>query len=291
MSASSVTSQRLHRVLPRIEADPQVGLTRGEAEERVRNGYANENPSPPERTTGRIIADNAFTYFNLIFAALAICVIAAGSYRDLTFLPVIFANIIIGTVQELRSRHKLRSMTLVTAPKAVVVRDGSQITVPCELAVLDDVAVFEGGGQIYADAIVLDGECRVNEALVTGESDEITKKPGDTLLSGSFVVSGSARARLDKVGRDAFASKLTLEAKKSGKKIRSQMMHALTRLVKLIGFVIIPFGAIMLYQQFKVLKVPFSDGMITTVAALIGMIPEGLYLLVSVALTVSVMRL
>ncbi|MDR0906691.1 MAG: HAD-IC family P-type ATPase [Oscillospiraceae bacterium] len=258
---------------------------------RLKNGYANDNPEPPERTTGQIIADNIFTYFNLIFATLAVLIAVTGHYKELTFLPVVFANIIIGVVQELRSRAKLRTLTLITTPKAAVIRDGSQLQIPCEYTVLDDIAVFASGGQIYADAIVVGGECRVNEALVTGESDEITKTPGDTLLSGSFVVSGECRARLDKVGRESFVAKLTLEAKKSNKKMRSEMMYALTKLVKMIGVVIIPFGAIMLYQQLKVLKLPFADGMITTVAALIGMIPEGLYLLVSVALTVSVMRL
>jgi cation-transporting ATPase E len=279
------------RVIPRIESDVNTGLSHAEAAERLRSGYGNESPAPPERTTGQIIADNVFTYFNLIFTVLAICVIIAGKYKELTFLPVVFINIIIGTVQELRSRRALRAMTLVTEPKAVVIRGGAEITVPCEQTVRDDVAVFSRGRQIYADAVVLTGECRVNEALVTGESDEITKTPGSALLSGSFVVSGECRARLDKVGRESFVSKLTLEAKKTGKKMRSEMMYALTRLVKIIGIVIIPFGAIMLYQQLYVLHEPFSEGMISTVAALIGMIPEGLYLLVSVAIAVSVMRL
>ncbi|MDR2421526.1 MAG: cation-translocating P-type ATPase [Oscillospiraceae bacterium] len=280
-----------NRVLPRLAPDAEKGLTRAEAEERLRCGYGNESPKPPERAMGQIIADNLFTYFNLIFAALAACVIAAGSYKDLTFLPIVIINIVIGTVQELRSRRALRAMTLVAEPRAVVIRDGAELAIPCEQSVRDDVAVFSGGRQIYADAVVLSGECRVNEALVTGEADEIIKTPGTTLLSGSFVVSGECRARLDKVGAESFASRLTLEAKKNNKKMRSEMMYALTRLVKIIGFVIIPSGAVMLYQQFRVLKLDFSEGMVTTVAALIGMIPEGLYLLVSVALAVSVMRL
>ncbi|MDR1330462.1 MAG: cation-translocating P-type ATPase, partial [Oscillospiraceae bacterium] len=185
------------RVLPRLEPDAQTGITARQAAELLRAGYGNENPKPPERTTGRIVADNVFTYFNLIFAVLAVCVIAAGSYRDLTFLPVVVINIIIGTFQELRSRHALRAMTIITEPKAAIIRDGAELSLPCEQTVRDDVAVFSAGRQIYADAVVLSGECRVNEALVTGESDEIVKTPGSTLLSGSFVVSGECRARLD----------------------------------------------------------------------------------------------
>lgn len=289
--ASHISAPRLHRVLPRLNPNPAAGLSRAEAAERLANGYANESTEAPERSTARIVADNLFTYFNLIFAVLAVCVITTGSYRDLTFLPVVFINIIIGTVQELRSRKKLRALTFMAAPKAVVVRDGEELTIPGTEAVLDDIAIFTSGVQIYADAIVVSGEIRVNEALVTGESDEIAKLPGDTLLSGSFVVNGECRARLDRVGREAFVAKLTSEAKKADKKMRSQMMHALTKLVKILGILIVPFGLIMLYQQLFVLNMSYEDSMITTVAALIGMIPEGLYLLVSVALTVSVMRL
>ena len=290
-SMQTKNAPRRNRVLPRIEADPNVGLSAADASLRLNNGYANENPEPTERTTGKIIADNVFTYFNLIFVTLAVMVISTGHYKELTFLPIVFANIIIGVVQELRSRSKLRALTIINAPKATVIRDGQVLQIPCDQAVLDDIAVFPASTQIYADAIVVSGECRVNEALVTGEADEITKTPGDTLLSGSFIVSGEVTARLDKVGRESFVAKLMLEAKKSGKKLRSEMMHALTRLVKMIGVIILPFGAVMLYQQLKVLHLPFAESMITTVAALIGMIPEGLYLLVSVALTVSVMRL
>ena len=156
---------------------------------------------------------------------------------------------------------------------------------------LDDIVVFTAGNQIYADAIVLTGECRVNEALVTGEADEIVKMSGSMLLSGSFIVSGECRARLDKVGVDSFVSKLTLEAKKHTKKRRSEMMRHLTRLVQIIGFIIIPVGIMLYLQQTLSLHKTVTDGVVTTVAALIGMIPEGLYLLVSVALTVSVIRL
>jgi cation-transporting ATPase E len=277
--------------LPRIETAAETGLTGAQADERTRAGYANTPPSPPEKTTRGIIADNVFTYFNLIFIVLGIAVAAVGEYRDLTFVPVILFNTLIGIVQELRSRAELRKMRFVTESRAVVIRGGREVETTPDKTVLDDVAVLQKGCQIYADALVLGGECRVNEALVTGEADEIEKKAGDELLSGSFIVSGGVRARLVRVGRDSFVARLMTEAKKPGHKMRSEMMFALTRFVRTIGIVIIPFGAVMMYEGLKPLGNDLPEAVTTTTAALIGMIPEGLYLLVSVALTVSVMRL
>jgi cation-transporting ATPase E len=284
-------SIRLHKVLRRIDAKAETGLTSAQAAERLDNGYGNVSPEPPEKTALRIICDNVFTYFNLIFILLMLCVIAVGAYNNLTFMPVVVINCAIGIIQELRAKRALSALTFVSAPRAEVVRDGQVVPIPHTETVLDDVAIFKAGCQIYADAVVLSGECQANEALVTGEADEITKIPGDKLLSGSFVVSGECRARLDKVGRDSFVSRLTIEAKKSSGKKRSGMMHSLSRLVQIIGFVVIPFGAVMYYQQTSVLGRPVEDSVLSSVAALIGMIPEGLYLLVSVALTVSIMRL
>ncbi|MDR1298805.1 MAG: HAD-IC family P-type ATPase [Oscillospiraceae bacterium] len=282
---------RLHKVLQRAETRAELGLTREQVAERLDNGYANVSPAPPEKTAARIICDNVFTYFNLIFVILSLCVVAVGAYNNLTFMPVVLINCAIGIIQELRAKRTLATMTFVKAPQAKVIRDGQTVLVPPAQTVLDDVAVFSAGNQIYADAIVLAGECQANEGNVTGEADEITKIPGDKLLSGSFVVSGECRARLDKVGRDSLVSQLTLEARKNTRKKRSGMMHSLSRLVQVIGFIVIPFGAIMYYQQTVVLGRGTEDGVLSAVAALIGMIPEGLYLLVSVALTVSIRRL
>ncbi len=281
----------LNKILPRLETHPDIGLTAREARERLDNGYGNESPASPEKTVGQIFRDNIFTYFNLVFFVLALLIIFVQSYRNLTFMGVIFSNTAIGIIQELRAKRTLSKLKLIAEPHATVIRDGMAVTIPAEEAVLDDVAVFAAGNQIYADGVVLSGECRVNEALVTGEADEIVKTPGSTLLSGSFIVSGECRARLDKVGADSFVSKLTIEAKKHRKKHQSVMIHALTRLVQVIGFVIIPFGIILYLQQTLALGYSVTESVVSTVAALIGMIPEGLYLLVSVALTVSVIRL
>ena len=282
---------RLNKVIPRTETSAEVGLSAEQAEERLQNGYGNTRPDPPTKTVGQIIKSNVFTYFNLIFFVLAACVVAVGSYNDLTFLPVVIANILIGIVQELRSKRTMDKLSFIAAPRATVIRGGAEAVIPAEDAVLDDVAVFRAGEQIYADAVVLAGECQVNESLITGEADEITKQPGDELLSGSYVVSGECRARLDKVGLDSFVSRLTLEAKKTKKTQQSEMMRSLTRLVQIIGIIIIPLGIAMFLQQKVALGREMQESVVSTVAALIGMIPEGLYLLTSIALTVGIMRL
>ena len=282
---------QLNKVLARVEAPAERGLSHEQVRDRLENGYANTKPDSAEKTVGQVFKDNIFTYFNLVFLILALCIIAVGSYKELMFMTIITANIIIGIVQELRSRATLSKLTFISTPKVTVIRDGGRVSVPADETVLDDVAVFSAGNQIYADAIVISGECQVNEALVTGESDDISKSAGDQLLSGSFVVSGECVSRLDRVGRDSFVSKLTLEAKKTGAKRSPGMMRALTLLVTTIGIVILPLGAIMFIRQAFRLGLGITESVVSTVAALIGMIPEGLYLLVSVALTVSVMRL
>ncbi|MCL2401385.1 MAG: HAD-IC family P-type ATPase [Oscillospiraceae bacterium] len=288
--AGKIEPVQLNKVLSRVEVSADRGLTLEQARERLKNGYANIRPESAEKTVGQILRNNVFTYFNLVFTLLALCVVLVRSYRDLMFLPVIVINCVIGVIQELRSRRALAQLSFIAAPNAVVIRDREKITVPVNETVLDDIAVFTTGMQIYADAIVVSGECQVNEALVTGESDEITKSPGDTLLSGSFVVSGECCARLDKVGRDSFVAQLTLEAKKTRQKGRVSMMASLKRLVQVIGVIIIPVGITLFLQQLRA-EHTIADATVRTVAILIGMIPDGLYLLVSVALTISVMRL
>ena len=276
----------------RIYADPNIGLTEYEARLRLEKGWGNSGVAPPTKTASQIVAANLFTYFNLVFFLLAACVIFVGAFRDLLFMPVVIINTAIGIVQELRSKKTLDRLTLLTAPKARIIREGREAILNTEETVLDDIAIFSSGNQIYADAIVIDGSVQVNEALITGESDEITKKPGDLLLSGSFVVSGSCRARLERVGRDSYVSKLTLEAKKMKKgRHQSEMMRSLTRLVQIIGLVIIPIGLLLFYNQFYILGLPLRQSVVHTVGAMVGMIPEGLYLLTTIALAVGVIRL
>ncbi len=275
----------------RFNADIRYGLNSDQVNEYFENGWSNEPVEPPSKTVPEIIKSNLFTYFNLVFAVLAALLILAGSFRNLTFLPVILANLFIGIIQEIRAKNTLDKLSVLNAPKALVVREGRQFSIPAEELVLDDIVIFKAGNQICADAIVVDGEVSVNESLLTGESDEISKKPGDELMSGSFIVSGECYARLDKVGEDSYISKLTLEAKAMNSEEQSEMIRVLDKLVGVVGILIIPIGLLLFGQQFFFSGASFSKSITSMAAAVIGMIPEGLYLLASVALVVSVMRL
>ena len=277
--------------LERKEADAHQGLSKAEVEDRVARDAVNHAVGSASKSKKEIICSNIFTYFNLLFFIIAIMLIAVGSFRDLTFLPVIIANTAIGIFQELRSKKVLDELTILNAPKNTAVRDGQEQVIAAEELVLDDIIILSAGNQIPADAVVVEGEVLVNEALLTGESDQITKKKGDELLSGSFIVSGECRARIDKVGSDSYIAKLTLEAKEMKDGEVSEMIRALDRLVKIVGIIIIPIGIILFSQQHFINETPIRESVTATVAAIIGMIPEGLYLLASVALAVSVMRL
>ena len=270
------------RETPRYNPDPEAGLSAAQVEQHRDDGWRNVSVAPPAQTTKEIIRENVCTYFNLIFLVLAILLCLVGSFRDLTFLPVIIFNTLIGIVQEIRAKNVLEKLNMLNAPHASVVRDGKKSLVDSEELVLDDIVIFKAGNQICADAIVVSGEVRVNESLLTGESDEITKAPGAELMSGSFVVAGECRARLDKVG---------VEAKAMKKGEQSEMIRSLDKLVKFVGIALIPIGITLFVQGFFFNDQSFRNSIVSMVAAVLGMIPEGLYLLASVALAVSSMRL
>ena len=275
----------------RYLADISRGLSQEQVQERIDGGWTNKTVTAESKTVGQIVKGNLLTYFNLIFAILAILVIAAGSFRSLTFLPVVIANLFIGILQEIRAKKTLDQLTMLNAPKAEVVRNGQISEIPAEELVLDDIVIFRAGDQICADAIVLDGSVLVNEALLTGESDELRKELGDFLMSGSFVVSGECYARLERVGADSYISELTLEAKAQDQKKHSEMLRVLDRLVGIVGILIVPIGVFLFVQQYVFSDASFQSSILSMVAAVVGMIPEGLYLLASVALVVSVIRL
>ncbi len=285
------TEEPMRRPVPVLETNPEAGLSSAQAQERVDAGWANLPIDPPGKTVGQIIKSNVFTYFNMLFFLLAAFVLVFGTWQNAMFLGVVFANIAIGIVQELRSKRTLDKLTLLTAPHGAVIRDGRQRKIPTSEMVRDDIVVFSAGSQIFADAVVVAGECSVNEALITGEADEIKKPAGADLLSGSFVVSGECRARLTQVGADSYANRLTIEAKEAKPPQQSEMMRSLTRLVQIIGIAIIPLGILMAIKEIVWLERSVSNGVVATVASLIGMIPEGLYLLTSMALAAGVVRL
>ena len=267
------------------------GLSCEEAQKRLYAGYGNVQVKNQSKSVGQIIAGNIFTYFNFIFAVFTALLVFVRSYVNMTFLPIIVCNTMIGIVQEIRAKRVLDRLTLMNEPKTQVVRSGQMLQVDSEQLVLGDLCVFQAGNQICADAVVEKGSLRVNEALITGEADEVVKNPGDILYSGSFVVSGKGYATLTKVGLSSFAAQLMLEAKASRKNTQTEMMCSLDRLVRIIGIAIIPIGILLFLQQHFVIGSTIQESVVSMIASLVGMIPEGLYLLASIALVVSVMRL
>lgn len=268
-----------------------TGLTDEEVRQRVEEGLTNRADISTDKTTKEIVISNVFTYFNLIFLVITILLIMVGSFRNLTFLPIIIGNTVIGIVQEIRAKKTLEKMSLLNAPHADVIRNGSVKQISTEGLVKDDVILLTAGKQICADAVVISGNIQVNESLLTGEADEVEKTEGSTLMSGSFVVSGECYARLEKVGNESYISRLSLEAKSMGDKEQSEMIRSINLIVKWVGIVIIPIGLILFWQSHFVNGESITKSVTSTVAAIIGMIPEGLYLLTTVALALSTMKL
>ncbi len=275
----------------RLEASAETGLTAEQVQQRIAAGMANTPVKPPSKSVGAIIASNVFTYFNFIFAAIAVILLINGCYKDLTFMPVIIFNTLIGIVQETRSKKLLDKMTMLNAPSTLVIRGGTEQRVKSDMLVADDIVIFKAGDQIPADAVVVEGKVSVNEALLTGEADEIVKVNGSELMSGSFIVSGSCKARLTKVGAESYISQLTIQAKKVRTGEQSEMIRSLNKIVKIAGIIIIPMGALQFWHMRFVKDMGYVQSIRSTVASIIGMIPEGLFLLASVTLAISAMRL
>ena len=282
----------LRQDIPVLETDPNTGLTQAEVLDRKEKGWANLQTITAGKTEGEIVAKNLFTFFNLVFVVLAVALALAGSsVKNMTFLIVVVCNLAIGCYQEIRAKRAVDKLTLVAAQKIRAIRDGQEEILHSDDLVRDDIVEFAVGDQICADALILSGEIQVNEALITGEEDAITKMPGDSLFSGSFVISGKARVRLTGVGADAFASKLAQEARQDPRAAKSEMMRSLDKLIRWVGIGLIPVGALLFFQEFFVLHRGITDSAESTVAALVGMIPEGLYLLTSIAMAASCLKL
>ncbi|HCD81290.1 MAG TPA: ATPase P, partial [Ruminococcaceae bacterium] len=252
-----------------------TGLTAAEVIERRENGLSNVSSQKAGKSVKEIVISNTFTYFNFIFLIITVLLCIVGSFRNLTFLPIVIGNTLVGIVQEIRAKKTIDKMNLLNAPHAVAIRDGQRIKLRSEELVKDDIVIFYSGNQICADAKVLKGSVTVNEALLTGEEDEITKNAGDRLLSGSFIVSGECLAVLENVGDSSYISKLTAEAKSQQDGEQSEMIKAINKIVKWMGIILIPIGGVLFYQSFFVKHLAFKSSVVSTVAAVIGMIPEG----------------
>lgn len=275
--------QRYH---PKIE----LGLNKNEVKNRIKQGLVNIDKSISTKSTKDIIKENTFTLFNFVNLVLAIAVLCVGSYKNLMFMGVVICNVIIGITQEIRAKKTVDKMNLIASNNAKLIRNGKIGKTKIEKIVLDDIILYENGNQVVADSVILEGKCEVNESLLTGEPDLITKKEGDLLLSGSYLVSGKCTARVEHVGKNNYASKL-LKGSKYIKKTKSEIMTTLNKIIKIISIAIVPVGALLFYRQFISSGHDVTSAIVNTTAALTGMIPEGLVLLTSSVLAVGVMRL
>ena len=274
------------------------GLTNEEVSERINKGLVNRNSNDHTKTTKEIVLSNVFTYFNILNVSLSVCVLLVGiftgnlfnSIKNCLFLGVVFCNTVISIYQEITAKKTIDKMNLVVNKKVMVIRNEKKEEINLEDIVQDDVIELSIGKQIVVDGNVLTGEIEVNESLLTGESNSILKHPGDELKSGSFVVSGEALMVATKVGKDSYINSLAQEAKNIERN-KSVIFTSFENLIKILSFIIIPLGILLFFNQYYVVKSDFYNAVVSTVAALIGMIPEGLVLLTSSVMAVSVIRL
>ena len=266
------------------------GLTKLEVEELISNGKINTIKCKTDKTVLEIISSNVFTYFNLIFLILALLLIIVGAFKNLLFLPVVISNTLIGIYQQLKAKKILDELALLDIREYIVIRDYKEEKLSSNELVLGDLVRLESGSQIPADGIVISGEANVNESLLTGEADDVLKEKGSILKSGSFVVSGNVLMKITNVGDDSYVSKLTKEAKRI-KEHKTEMIRGIETIIAVAGIIIIPIGIALLYQAIFINQIEFKEAIISMVAAIVGMIPEGLYLLVTVALSISTIKL
>ena len=267
-----------------------IGLTKEEVEERIKENKVNYDTSLPTKSIKTIVRENIFTLFNLINILLGVAVFCVGSYKNLLFLIVIFCNTAISIIQEINSKRAVDKLSILAQAKVNCIRDGEKQEIGINSIVLDDLLMLETGNQIVADSIILEGEVEVNESFITGESDVIYKRKGDTLLSGSFVVSGKCKAEVIHIGDENYTSKISSGAKYV-KKVNSEIMKSLNGIIKIVSIAIVPIGILLFFNQLGLTENSFKNAVVNTVAAIIGMIPEGLVLLTSTVLAVSVIRL
>ena len=274
----------------RYQPNPKIGLSKEQVEKRKQEDLWNKDTSVPTKSIKRILYDNFFTLFNFLNLFLAIAIFITGSYKNMLFLFIVIFNTAISTIQEIHSKRVVDKLAVMATSKAKVIREGKKEEISIHEIVLDDIIEFHTGNQIPTDSILLEGEVLVNESFITGEPDTIEKKAGDMLMSGSYIVSGKCIAKVEHIGEDNFTSQISSGAKYV-KKINSEIMSSLQKIIKILTFIIIPIGIALFYSQFHVQGATWQTAVVKTVAAVIGMIPEGLVLLTSTVLAVSVIRL
>ena len=274
----------------RYTANISTGLSNEQIQERIEQKLINYDTSPPTKSIKRILYENFFTLFNLINLILGICVFSVGSYKNALFLLIVILNTAISTIQEIHSKMVVDKLSIMASSKAHVVRNSEKLEIDIHELVLDDILELHTGDQIATDCIVLSGELEVNESFITGEPNAITKKVGDMILSGSFVVSGKAFARVEHIAEKNYASKIS-SGSKYIKKVKSEIMSSLNKIIKVLTFTIVPIGILLFFNQLRLDGNTYQEAVVRSVAAIIGMIPEGLVLLTSTVLAISVIRL
>ncbi|MBQ7466453.1 MAG: HAD-IC family P-type ATPase [Clostridia bacterium] len=273
----------------RVRTDANIGLTDEQVQERINKGQTNVTPNKNVKTYKRIFFENIFTFFNVLCLAVAISLMCVGAWSNCLFMVIIVVNTLIGIIQEIRAKKTIEKLSLLTAPAVKVMRGGAEYTITTDDIVIDDIVVLSNGKQIVADSRIVEGQIEVNESMLTGESLPIKKKAGDVIYAGSFVVSGSCRARVEKVGENNYIQQLAAKAKQY-KRPKSELFNSLKTIIRVIGMIIIPIAILMYLNNYR------ATGSVTktitqTAGSIIGMIPAGMFLLSSVALTVSVIKL
>ena len=278
--------ENIERYNPNIEE----GLSNIQVEKRKKEGLVNFDTTSPTKSIKSIIISNFFTIFNLMNLLLALAVFAVGEYKNMLFIGLVVINTAISTFQEIHSKRVIDKLSLISNTKVNCIRNGKKEKIDINEIVLDDILEFETGNQIITDCKIIKGEIEVDESFITGESNAITKKEGDIILSGSFVISGKCRAQVEHIGEDNFTSKISKQTRYV-KKVNSEIMNSLNKIIKTVSIIIIPVGTLLFLNQYNLDGGILKDAVIHTVAAIIGMIPEGLILLTSTVLAVSVIRL
>ena len=266
------------------------GLTSEQVQTKKENGKQNIQPEKVTKSTNQILKDNICTLFNLFNVMIAIALALVGAWSNLLFILIIALNTLIGIVQELHAKKLVEKLSLLSAPTAKVIRDGKASEIPVQELVEEDVVALESGKQVCSDSVILAGEVEVNESLLTGESDPVPKSVGDHLLSGSFIISGKCKTCVEHVGAENYAAKIACEAKRL-RGVHSELLSSMRKVTRFTGFLIPPLGILHFLEAFFLRGDMLNHAVVTTAAGLLGMLPKGLVLLISISLAVGIISL